>query len=241
MKNFAGKWKKMLVLSIDTATKACAVGLCRDGKILAEYKINMGMTHSEGLMPQLEQLLERTGVQKADIDLIAVSMGPGSFTGLRIGLATAEALAYAWKKPLQGVATPLALAYNLPVSGIVLSPVLDAQKGNYYQALYEWQNGEIIELQSVQVVNKQQLLENLALQGKPSVILGECAKLESMELPEWCSLAPDYLRLPQAAGTALAALKAYNPETQSGIFGLEPYYIRKSEAEELWEQKHGKQ
>ena len=170
-------------------------------------------------MPQLEQLLERTGVQKADIDLIAVSMGPGSFTGLRIGLATAEALAYAWKKPLQGVATPLALAYNLPVSGIVLSPVLDAQKGNYYQALYEWQDGEVAELQSVQVVNKQQLLENLALQGKPAVILGECAKLESMELPGWCSLAPEYLRLPQAAGTALAALKAYNPEVQSGIFG----------------------
>ena len=173
----------MLVLSIDTATKACAVGLCHDGKILAEYKINMGMTHSEGLMPQLEQLLERTGVQKADIDLIAVSMGPGSFTGLRIGLATAEALAYAWKKPLQGVATPLALAYNLPVSGIVLSPVLDAQKGNYYQALYEWQDGEVAELQSVQVVNKQQLLENLALQGKPAVIFGECARLENMELP----------------------------------------------------------
>ena len=133
----------MLVLAIDTATKACAVGLCRDGKILAEYKINMGMTHSEGLMPQMEQLLQRTGVQKGDIDLIAVSMGPGSFTGLRIGLATAEALAYAWQKPLQGVATPLALAYNLPVQGIVLSPVLDAQKGNYYQALYEWQDGEV--------------------------------------------------------------------------------------------------
>ena len=105
----------MLVLSIDTSTKACAVGLCRDGKILAEYKINMGMTHSEGLMPQLEQLLERTGVQKADIDLIAVSMGPGSFTGLRIGLATAEALAYAWKKPFQGVVPRLERAYNLPV------------------------------------------------------------------------------------------------------------------------------
>ena len=231
----------MLVLAIDTATKACAVGLCRDGKILAEYKIKMGMTHSEGLMPQLEQLLQRTGVQKGDIDLIAVSMGPGSFTGLRIGLATAEALAYAWQKPLQGVATPLALAYNLPVAGVVLSPVLDAQKGNYYQALYEWQDGEVKELQGVQVVNKQQLLENLAVQGKPAVILGECNKLEGMELPEWCSLAPDYLRLPQAAGTALAALKAYNPQEQSGIFGLEPYYIRKSEAEELWEQKHGKQ
>ena len=97
MKNFAGKWKKMLVLSIDTATKACAVGLCRDGKILAEYKINMGMTHSEGLMPQLEQLLERTGVQKADIDLIAVSIfyraahwpGNGRSTGLRLEKAFA--------------------------------------------------------------------------------------------------------------------------------------------------------
>ena len=139
------------------------------------------------------------------------------------------------------MATPLTLAYNLPVSGIVLSPVLDAQKGNYYQSLYEWQNGEVKELQGVQVVNRQQMLENLALQGKPSVILGECAKLENIELPEWCSLAPDYLRLPQAAGTALAALKAYNPDEHGGIFGLEPYYIRKSEAEELWEQKHGKQ
>lgn len=230
----------MLVLALDTATRACAVGLCRDGKMLAEYKINMGMTHSEGLLPQLEQLLERTGVQKTEIDLIAVSMGPGSFTGLRIGLATAEALAYAWHKPLQGVATPLALAYNLPVEGVVLSPLLDAQKGNYYQALYEWQGGELRELQGVQVVNKQQLLENLALQGKPGVILGECAKLENEELPTWCSLAPDYLRLPQAAGTALAALKIYNPAEGSAIFGLEPYYIRKSEAEELWEQKHGK-
>ena len=104
-----------------------------------------------------------------------------------------------------------------------------------------WQDGEVKELQGVQVVNKQQLLENLAAQGKPAVILGECSKLEGMELPEWCSLAPDYLRLPQAAGTALAAIKAYNPQEQSGIFGLEPYYIRKSEAEELWEQKHGKQ
>lgn len=75
----------MLTLAIDTATKVCAVGLCRDGQILAEYRINMGMTHSEGLMPQLEQLLTRTKITKNEIDLLAVSMGPGSFTGLRIG------------------------------------------------------------------------------------------------------------------------------------------------------------
>ena len=231
----------MRVLGIESSSLVASVAIVTDGILPAEYTVNLKKTHSQTLLPMIDEVIRMLEIELDTIDAIAVSGGPGSFTGLRIGLATAEALAYAWKKPLQGVATPLALAYNLPVSGIVLSPVLDAQKGNYYQALYEWQDGEVAELQSVQVVNKQQLLENLALQGKPAVILGECARLENMELPGWCSLAPEYLRLPQAAGTALAALKAYNPEVQSGIFGLEPYYIRKSEAEELWEQKHGKQ
>ena len=127
----------MLTLAIDTATKVCTVALCREQELLAEYTINMGMTHSEGLLPQLEQLLERTGIQKQDIELLAVSMGPGSFTGLRIGLATAEAMAYAWQCCLHGVDTLKALAYNIQLEGVVLSPVLDAQKGNFYQALYE--------------------------------------------------------------------------------------------------------
>ena len=122
----------MLTLAIDTATKVCTVALCREQELLAEYTINMGMTHSEGLLPQLEQLLERTGIQKQDIELLAVSMGPGSFTGLRIGLATAEGMAYAWQCCLHGVDTLKALAYNIQLEGVVLSPVLDAQKGNFY-------------------------------------------------------------------------------------------------------------
>ena len=78
----------------------------------------MGMTHSEGLMPQLEQLLTRTKITKNEIDLLAVSMGPGSFTGLRIGLASAEAMAYSWHKPICGVNTLKALAYNLPIDAV---------------------------------------------------------------------------------------------------------------------------
>ena len=114
----------------------------------------MGMTHSEGLMPQLEQLLTRTKITKNEIDLLAVSMGPGSFTGLRIGLASAEAMAYSWHKPICGVNTLKALAYNLPIDGYVLSPVLDAQKGNFYQAIYEWQQGTLIEHQEIKVVDR---------------------------------------------------------------------------------------
>ena len=160
----------MLTLAIDTATKVCAVGLCRDGQILAEYRINMGMTHSEGLMPQLEQLLTRTKITKNEIDLLAVSMGPGSFTGLRIGLASAEAMAYSWHKPICGVNTLKALAYNLPIDGYVLSPVLDAQKGNFYQAIYEWQQGTLIEHQEIKVVDRKQLLENIAVLGMPALL-----------------------------------------------------------------------
>ena len=118
----------MLTLAMDTATKVCTVALCRDNELLAEYNINMGMTHSEGLLPQIQQLLDRTGIKKNEIELLAVSMGPGSFTGLRIGLATAEAMAYSWQCYLHGVDTLKAMAYNIPVDGVVLSPVLDAQR-----------------------------------------------------------------------------------------------------------------
>lgn len=227
----------MLTLAIDTATKVCTAALCRERELLAEYTINMGMTHSEGLLPQLEQLLARTGTAKKDIGLLAVSMGPGSFTGLRIGLATAEAMAYSWQCCLHGVDTLKALAYNVPLEGMVLSPVLDAQKGNFYQALYRWQNGSLQELEPVQVVSGGRALERIALKGSPALLLGECGRLVQKGLPEGVQAAPQALRMPRASSVALAALDEFDPEADKRIFGLEPYYIRRSEAEELWEKK----
>ena len=231
----------MLTLAMDTATKVCTVALCRDNELLAEYNINMGMTHSEGLLPQIQQLLDRTGVKKNEIELLAVSMGPGSFTGLRIGLATAEAMAYSWQRYLHGVDTLKAMAYNIPVDGVVLSPVLDAQKGNYYQAIYKWEKGQLKELAPVEVVSKDQLFERLALQGCPSIILGECKRLEQLELPEWVSLAPKALRMPRASSVGFLAQDEFDADNDKKIFGLEPYYIRRSEAEELWEKKQQQQ
>lgn len=229
----------MLTLAIDTATKVCSIALCRDQEILAEYTINMGMTHSEGLLPQIEQMLERSKVNKESIDLLAVSMGPGSFTGLRIGLATAEAMAYSWKACLHGVDTLEALAYNIPIDNIILVPVLDAQKGNYYQAIYEWQNGKLVKHAGVEVVNKERLLSRISeyAADKQAVLLGECSKLAKLELPANVKLAPLTLRMPKGGSVALAAEAGFDPEQDKRIFGLEPYYIRRSEAEELWEQR----
>lgn len=231
----------MLTLAIDTATKVCSVALYRDGEILAEYNISMGMTHSEGLLPQLEQLLQRTKTAKKDIDLIGVSMGPGSFTGLRIGLATAEAMAYSWQCCLHGVDTLKALAQNIPVEDVLLSPVLDAQKGNYYQALYQWQEGRLVEVAATEVVNKERLLARIAEQQLPALILGECRKLASVELPDGVRLAPQALLMPKASSVALLAEAEFDPEADKKIFGLEPYYIRRSEAEELWEKRQQQQ
>jgi len=227
----------MLTLAIDTATKVCSIALCRDQEVLAEYTINMGMTHSEGLLPQIEQLLDRCRVDKSSIELLAVSMGPGSFTGLRIGLATAEAMAYSWHCYLHGVDTLEALAYNIPIEGVLLSPILDAQKGNYYQALYKWEQGSLVLVSSVEVVNKERLIEKISEQNMPAFLLGECNKLAKLELPENIQLAPAVLRMPKGASVALAALAGFDVEQDKKIFGLEPYYIRRSEAEELWEQR----
>lgn len=227
----------MLILGIDTATKVCTVSLCRDSEPVAEYEINMGMTHSEGLMPQLKQLLERTKIDKKSINLIAVSMGPGSFTGLRIGLATAEAMAYAWQIPICGVDTLRALAYNVPVEKVILAAVLDAQKGNYYLAIYEWQAGELFEHLAVKVVSHNELLSYLAAWENQVMLLGECGKLGKEELPANVRLAPMQIRMPKASSVALLALQEYDPQTHKDIFGLNPQYIRRSEAEELWEKR----
>lgn len=229
----------MLTLAIDTSTKVCTIALSRDGEILAEYDVNVGMTHSEGLLPQIEQLINRTGIDKKTIELLAVSMGPGSFTGLRIGLATAEAMAYSWQCMLHGVDTLKALAYNLPVDGIILSPVLDAQKGNYYQAIYEWVDGQLVEHEPVSVVTKNEMLAKAASYGKTCYLLGETRRLEDADLGANVKLAPKTLRMPKASSVALLA-EVEHTEDDRKIFGLEPYYIRRSEAEELWEKRQQK-
>jgi len=230
----------MLTLGIDTATKVCTVALLRDAEPVAEYEMNIGMTHSERLVPQLEQLFKGAGIDKKALDLIAVSRGPGSFTGLRIGLATAEAMAYALHIPLIAVNTLEALAYNLPVENVLLAPILDAQKGNYYLGIYSWQKGKLVEAAPVKIVAGHALAEVLGAYQKQVVFLGECAKISGLE-NALLTKAPAAVRMPKAISVAMLGAKQYSPGQQEAYFGLEPFYLRKSEAEELWNQRHKEQ
>ena len=123
------------------------------------------------------------------------------------------------------------------MEGVELVPVLDAQKGIFYAAFYEWTDGELRKVRPVEMADRETLLQQLQACGKPVLLMGECEKLMKKELPDGISVAPEQVRLPKASSVALAA-EDTEPLTGEDVFTLRPYYIRKSEAEELWEKRH---
>lgn len=231
-----------MLLAIDTATLVSSVALAGPEKIVAELTINNKKTHSELLMPHIEQLLTMAQIDKTGITAIAVSVGPGSFTGLRIGLATAKALAYAWQVPLVAVPTLAAQAYSCPAPGVWLCPLLDAQKGNVYQALYCWESGQLQEVQSPQVIHHQDVIAQLLQAKQPVLLLGEGALLFAQAIGEAgrpLYLAPPHVITSRAATVALLGQDMLAQGTCHDPMTLEPLYIRRSEAEVLWEQRQG--
>jgi len=232
-----------VLLAIETATLASGVALATADKLVAEIIVQTKKTHSERLMPHIEQLLELGQVAKEDITAIAVSIGPGSFTGLRIGLATAKALAYVWNVPVIGVSTLAALAYACPAPNSLICPLLDAQKGNVYQAVYRWEKGILQEVIPPRVIAHQEAINELASQPLPVIMLGEGAVLFQEAIvaaADPIELAPPHIILPRAGSVALLGHQLLRQGIRHDVMTLEPLYIRRSEAEVLWEQRHGK-
>ncbi|HIU64244.1 MAG TPA: tRNA (adenosine(37)-N6)-threonylcarbamoyltransferase complex dimerization subunit type 1 TsaB [Candidatus Avacidaminococcus intestinavium] len=227
----------MLTLAIDTATKVCSVALCDNEKIIGEYSIDAGMTHSDGLLPQIMQMLERSKVNKDELELLAVSTGPGSFTGLRIGVATMEALAYSLEIPLIGVSTLQALAYNLSLTGFRLIPLLDAQKGNFYAAAYEWEDNILNKKANVAVWSADEVINYAKSSASKVLLLGECLKLSEKIAVNNIGIVPENLRLPKASSVALLGVHNFLKGDRETAFLTNLEYIRRSEAEELWEKR----
>ncbi len=228
----------MLILALDTATLVSSVALAVPGRLLAELTMQTKKTHSERLMPHIEQLLSLADADKADVGAVAVSIGPGSFTGLRIGLATAKALAYALKIPLIGVPTLAALAFGCPAPGALLAPTMDAQKGNIYVALYRWQAGDLVEVMPPAVLEHTAAAAELAARGGQALILGEAVEMYGEAFRQAGHvLAEPHVAMPRAGSVALLGARLAAAGVSHDVMTLEPLYIRRSEAEELWEKR----
>lgn len=238
----------MLILAIDTATQVSSVAVASEERLSAELTMQGRLTHSETLMPHIEQVLKMAGLTKDKLEGIVVSQGPGSFTGLRIGLAAAKALSYALEVPLAGVSTLAALACHYPVTGVRLVAMLDAQKGNAYVQAFHWekQSGvmQLVPESEISVAALPEIVADCGVSGKETVLLGDIVQKKvagKLPLPENVSLAPAYLVMPRAACVARLGLEKLVAGETSNVMDMEPFYLRRSEAEVLWEQRHPEQ
>jgi tRNA threonylcarbamoyladenosine biosynthesis protein TsaB len=231
---------KLPILALETATLVSSVALANSDTLVAELTLQTKMTHSEQLMPHVATVLEMAQVTLTDLSAIAVSIGPGSFTGLRIGLATAKALAYALKIPIIGVPTLEALAFGCSLPGIYLASLLDAQKNNVYQAVFQRQAEGWREVIPVHVLSCSEALDELAALSQPVAMLGEGAILYQQQIKERGGnlfLPPPHLLMPRAGNVAFLGQQLLQQSVQQGVMTLEPLYIRRSEAEVLWERR----
>ena len=232
----------MLVLAIDTTSLVSSVALVSQKSLIGEITLKTHKTHSERLMPHIVDLLEKAEISKEDLTAVAVSIGPGSFTGLRIGLATAKALAFALKIEIIGVPTLAAMAFGCPSPGILLAPIFDAKKGNVYHALYKWKKGEMLEIQAPRVISIEKVISEHSRASEPVMFMGEAAELYNDRIisgGDNLLLAPPQVIMPRAANVGLLGIKLIVGGITNDAMTLEPLYIRISEAEELWRRKNG--
>lgn len=230
----------MKILGIESASVTASAAILSDDLLLSEYSTNYKKTHSETLLPMIREILEMTGTAPEDLTLIAVSAGPGSFTGLRIGAAAAKGLAYALEIPIVPVPTLDAIAYNLAGSGDVLCPLLDARRGEAYTGLYEFINGELVVIrgaEAVPVTEQVRRAEEAAKErGKAVTYLGDGLPVfrdRIRELTEGrAHFAPAHLRDQKAGSVAALGKVLYEKGICSDAVSFLPVYLRKSQAEQ---------
>ena len=232
----------MLILGIDTATSCGGIGLIDDDEIVAEYTFPREETPSAQLVPAIKTLLEKARIDLGGIDGMAVSLGPGSFTGLRVGLSAVKGLALATEKPVAGVPTLDALAAQLPPTTAQICPLVDARKGEVYTALYkQGGNGKVEQLTPYQVLSPSRLLEELSLQE--TVFVGDGVEVFGefivARLGDNALFAPPHLRLLRGTTVAGLGLQRLVHGEGDDVASLAPIYVRPSDAEITWAKAHG--
>ena len=220
----------MLILAFESSARPASAALVRDGRLLAQSLQCSALTHSRTLLPMAEDLLKNTGVKLEELDAIAVAHGPGSFTGIRIGVSTVKGLCWGAEKPCVGVSTLEAMAWHGLAAGGVICPVMDARRAQVYNALFRIEDYRPVRLCPDRAISLEDLAEELHALGESVFLVGDGAELtkaflDAQALP--CRVAPDDLVWQDAWGVAMAA------QGKPLISGAEllPVYLRLSQAE----------
>ena len=228
----------MYILALDSTALSASVALTDGERLLGEILIENGNTHSETLLPMVEELLRKFSLSPKDIDLFACTAGPGSFTGVRIGVATVKGLAFASGKPCIGVSTLDSLAYNLCgfgagyENGVIVSPVMNARRAQVYNALFRVKGGIPERLTDDRAIAISELETELTAYGDPVYLCGDgygvtLNGFRSLTVSE----TPHRLRMQSGYSTAVAALRLYESGVRTSDREIVPVYLRPCQAE----------
>ena len=233
----------MKLLAIDSSGLVASVAVIEEETLVAEYTMNYKKTHSQTLLPMLEEIKKSIDLDLSSIDAIAVAAGPGSFTGLRIGSATAKGLGLALDKPLISVPTVDALAYNLydTDEDTIICPIMDARRSQVYTGIYRFQEHKLVTVEAQMAVPMAEMIEKLNARGEEVVFLGDGVPVfgkmiqENLKVPY--SFAPAHVNKQRAA--AVAALGGIYVKEGKVVTAMEhvPEYLRVSQAERERAQK----
>lgn len=232
----------MLMLSVDSSAAPASVCLVEDGKIIAEYYLNAGFTHSQTLMAMAESVLTISGKTASDIELYAVNSGPGSFTGVRIGVSAVKGMAYAADKPCVAVSTLESMAYNAFGNSCIVCACMDARRQQVYNALFRVSGEHIERLTDDRAISIEALLDELSAYEEKVLLIGDGAELIAKSAQaDHIVLAPPHIRYQRASSVAQAALEKYNRGEVLSPAALMPTYLRLSQAERERNAKNAEQ
>lgn len=230
----------MKILALDSSGPNCSVSLVDDEKVIANFNLNNGITHSETLVPLIDELFKFSKMSINEVDAFVCSIGPGSFTGLRIGIATIKGFALSLNKPVISVPTLLSLAYNVPYFDGIVCTVLDARNDNVYSALFnvkgkpEMIGDYITDTIDTLISELKKYNSNILFVGDGSVSFKE--RFEN-EFKERAFFMPSHLNEQTALSVAKAAYDKAILNDYDSVDAMHPLYLRKSQAERALEEK----
>ena len=235
----------MKILGIDSSGLVASAAIADEKNMIAEFTVNNKQTHSQTLLPMIEKVVDMSGIELEQIDAIAIAAGPGSFTGLRIGSATAKGIGLALKKPVVSVPTLEGLAYRVSVFDGIICPIMDARRNQVYTGIYKMDKGNLVCLSEQKAVDIHEIMEELEKYDEKVIFLGDGVEVQRETIEkefkkEYC-FAPIHLSKQSAAAVAVLGDIYFNQGKAEDAAEHKPIYLRKSQAEREREERLKKQ